>query len=299
MGVHAPAKRRDRPAFWEWLKGKASGGNWVITGDFNMVEYREDTIGPSPMIRGEEARSWARCANSLDLVDGWLGAVESKGPVFTRQQLHGERRKQTYFKMDVRHLKKEATWAEAQRVWKEHPEWATDARRKWGLALGRLKQVLRTSKLMEDSDLQEMNKLKINLELARRKIQTEDNEDNRREFLLTLNLHRKRELIDTHICRMRSRIRWIQLGDSPSKFFFAYLKAKFSQDNIVALKKDSGEVLENEEAVLEFIQESYKELYSAEEESDTMVAARAEVVNLMDKELTTEQNEKMEEVTYH
>ncbi|KAL3689065.1 hypothetical protein R1sor_015374 [Riccia sorocarpa] len=60
-------------------------------GDMNMVEYRSNTIGPSPLIRGRELRNWTLCANGGDQTDLWLAAVNTKGPWFTRQAMHWTR----------------------------------------------------------------------------------------------------------------------------------------------------------------------------------------------------------------
>ncbi|KAL3681509.1 hypothetical protein R1sor_024465 [Riccia sorocarpa] len=70
-----------------------------------MVEYIEDTIGPSPLMEDQERRCWDLVVGSGDLVDARLCASMTKGPHFTRQ------------------------------AWK-----------RWGLALGRLRDILMEEK---------------------------------------------------------------------------------------------------------------------------------------------------------
>ncbi|KAL3695771.1 hypothetical protein R1sor_009847 [Riccia sorocarpa] len=76
MGVHGPSHRSNRPEAWEWAHEVVREGKWVIIGDFNMVERRTDTLGPSPLIRGEELRRWALCSN---LLDTWPADEQSMG----------------------------------------------------------------------------------------------------------------------------------------------------------------------------------------------------------------------------
>ncbi|KAL3697876.1 hypothetical protein R1sor_011952 [Riccia sorocarpa] len=73
-----------------------------------MVENRKDSIGPSPVARGPELRKWNQCVNQGDLIDGWLAAVQTKGPWFTRQALHGNRLDQS--RLDRCYLSNRGEW---------------------------------------------------------------------------------------------------------------------------------------------------------------------------------------------
>ncbi|KAL3691489.1 hypothetical protein R1sor_005140 [Riccia sorocarpa] len=91
MGVHGPRKQAKRPDAWEWIQSVIKEGKWILIGDLNMVERREDSIGPSPLLKGAELRKWTLCSNNADLIDTWLVAVRSTGPWFTRQAVCGAR----------------------------------------------------------------------------------------------------------------------------------------------------------------------------------------------------------------
>ncbi|KAL3675581.1 hypothetical protein R1sor_025529 [Riccia sorocarpa] len=94
---------------WSWMKRRTETGHWVIIGDMNMVEQRSDTLGPSPLLKGRELRKWALCSNQGDLSDGWLMAVQAKGPWFTRQAVYGNRIDQA--RLDRCYLSERGEWA--------------------------------------------------------------------------------------------------------------------------------------------------------------------------------------------
>ncbi|KAL3677440.1 hypothetical protein R1sor_027388 [Riccia sorocarpa] len=198
MSIHAPTKRRLRRDAWRWVREVTETGKWIICGDFNMVEYPEDTIGPSPLMEEHKRRCWDLVVGSGDLVDARLCASEAKGPHFTRQAWYGERfdqsrldrfyitergewihhikkvehqgartlsdhipiklevvfradrstrrRKRSYFKMDERLLRREGVMEKIKKAWESHPYWARDRRKRWGLALGRLRDILMEEK---------------------------------------------------------------------------------------------------------------------------------------------------------
>ncbi|KAL3677358.1 hypothetical protein R1sor_027306 [Riccia sorocarpa] len=159
-----------------------------------MVESLEDSIGPSPVIKGEEKSMWELCSGSADLVDARSYATSTRGPLFTRQAWYGTRFDQSrldrfyltdggewlyhirsvehqgartlsdhvpivlevvtkeiiaggrprrsYFKMDAGALKKDGVLERAKAVWAAHPSWAKDKRKRWALALGRIRSLL-------------------------------------------------------------------------------------------------------------------------------------------------------------
>jgi hypothetical protein len=89
--VYAPAERGRRVRFWRWLHSQTLEGNWVFAGDFNMLEFYDDSIGGSSVIQGAEERSWKHIVDDLDLVDFYLCASRRRGPLYTRQVCCGQR----------------------------------------------------------------------------------------------------------------------------------------------------------------------------------------------------------------
>ncbi|KAL3687077.1 hypothetical protein R1sor_013386 [Riccia sorocarpa] len=127
-------------------------------------------------------------------------------------------------------------------------------------------------------------------ELEESRLREDPSEENKNLFDEALQLARKREQIDTRICRIRSRIRWLNEGDSPSKFFFASFKAKQAYETISAIRLETGEMLTDERKILEHVEDTYKELYTAEPEREEFNRKREEAMTLIDKKLTLAQN---------
>ncbi|KAL3692700.1 hypothetical protein R1sor_006351 [Riccia sorocarpa] len=225
VGVHGPRKRERWPNGWAWIHDLIKEGKWVVIGDFNMVERRSDTIGPSPLMRGAELRKWILCSNQGDLVDTWLTACESTGPWYTRQVVHGARldqsridrcyisergewihtilkedhdgscslsdhipitiqlklidvdtegvRPTSYFKMNAKFMKSQDLVQKVKEIWNQHPVWAHDQRKKWLLALGRIRLVFKDHRDELEKEVPELTTLHTRLAATRRAIQSE------------------------------------------------------------------------------------------------------------------------------
>ncbi|KAL3675746.1 hypothetical protein R1sor_025694 [Riccia sorocarpa] len=346
MGIHAPGKRRERAELWKWMRQKVELGRWILMGDMNMVEYRRDSIGPSPLMRGRELRKWTINANAGDLVDVWLEAVRSMGPWYTRQAFHGGRLdqsrldrcyltnrgdwlylidemvhdgtsslayhvpikarlilqgevrnegKKSYFKMDGSLLNRDDVRTECEEVWREHPWWVSDDRKKWGLALARVRKVLLRHKNSHNRGEAEAAVIQNRLAEIRLRVQDNPSSDNKRLFEEALCDARRHEQLDTRICRIRCRIRWLQEGDVSSRFFYACLKAKTAREEVKTLKLDTSEVVNDEGRILQLIEEAYRDLYTAEPEEEGIQETREQVLTMVDKKLTISQNRTLEE----
>ncbi|KAL3684704.1 hypothetical protein R1sor_002726 [Riccia sorocarpa] len=177
-------------------------------GDMNMVEYRRDTIGPSPLLKGRELRKWTLNENAGDLIDVWLEAVSSKRPWYTRQATYCGRLDQS--RLDRCYITNRGEWlylidemvhdgtscladhipiktreevkAECADVWADHPWWATYHRKKWGLALARVRSVLLKQKKVQRADELEAEALYPKLSEVRIRVQEEPTTENRRLF---------------------------------------------------------------------------------------------------------------------
>ncbi|KAL3697596.1 hypothetical protein R1sor_011672 [Riccia sorocarpa] len=275
-----------------------------------MVESPRDTIGPSPILKGRELRKWALCANAGDFVDVWLEAVSSKGRWFTRQAMYGNRLDQarlilqgetrtelrkSYFKMDGGLMQREEVKQEVGNVWGEHPWWATDDRKRWGLALKRTRAVLLKHKNKQGLVDVESEEIYRRLDAVRHQVQDSPTETNRVRFEEELQAARRREQLNVRMSRIKCRIKWLKDGDAASRFFFACLKAKNKREEITSLKLPTGVVVTDEGRILKLIEETYGDLYTAEEESPEVLTRRGEVLQLLDKRLTDNQNRQLEE----
>lgn len=66
-----------------------SVGNWMICGDFDHIEFAEDSVGPTPLLHGSKRTAWNRLLDKFNLIDNHLIAVHKSGPHFTRQVKYG------------------------------------------------------------------------------------------------------------------------------------------------------------------------------------------------------------------
>ncbi|KAL3682870.1 hypothetical protein R1sor_000892 [Riccia sorocarpa] len=158
-----------------------------------------------------------------------------------------------------------------------------------------MRAVLRRHKYMQKNDEAEAGAILKKLEEARIMLQDSPTSDNRSRFEEALLKARRREQTDIRICRIRCRIRWLQEEDVSSKFFFACLTAKNAREEISALRLETGEVITDKGRILQLIEKTYSELYTAEPETGNIREARAEILQMMDRKLSSQQNKSLEE----
>lgn len=70
--LYAPNERVKRTTLWKWLAVNLEGDQWILNGDWNMIDLYDDAIGPSDFIHNLEARAWNRLVYKMDLVDNLL-----------------------------------------------------------------------------------------------------------------------------------------------------------------------------------------------------------------------------------
>lgn len=69
---YAPNERARRKDLWNWMATTLHERNWILFGDWNMVDLFDDSVGASARIHGSEERSWRRVVNKFDLIDLYL-----------------------------------------------------------------------------------------------------------------------------------------------------------------------------------------------------------------------------------
>ncbi|KAL3695955.1 hypothetical protein R1sor_010031 [Riccia sorocarpa] len=214
----------------------------------------------------------------------------------TLQDGAGDGHMKSYFKMDGRMLQKQEVLSEVRREWTAHPSWAVDDRRRWGLALARTSAVLMRNKNNDRADMIEAGRIHKKLAEARLAVQENNCDETIRVFEEALQASRRRERLDIRLTRVRCRIKWLNDGEAPSRFFFAYMKAKNARENITSVKIETGEVVTDEDRILQLIEDTYNELYTAEPENVQTSEKRREVLQKIDRRLTLEQNITLGEV---
>lgn len=180
--------------------------------------------------------------------------------VLQSQQLNGAR-KSLYFKMDANLIDSTEMWEKIEGQWRSQMSVNRDARINWDLAWAATRRLLQTE---QKKRKEQRNQRNPGEELQQIHIQVGRNPstDNINKLRVVDNEIREREKQDANKARKNSRVRWLQMGEAPSKYFFNQLKAKHAWENIRSLKLDNGECTANEEQILEEIFRFYEELYS-------------------------------------
>ena len=92
----------------------------------------------------------------------------------------------------------------------------------------------------------------------------------------------------------RSKCRWIEKGEKPTKYFFNLEKRNYNRETINELRKQDGAVeIGEEKEILKVIQEFYEDLYSSEI-SPTQEQFDLFISNLIFPKLTDEDKEEIE-----
>ncbi|KAL3684103.1 hypothetical protein R1sor_002125 [Riccia sorocarpa] len=159
-----------------------------------------------------------------------------------------------------------------------------------------IRSPLMEEKKKQEEEAEDIAGLQEQLLRARRDIEIHPTEGKKETFERILTRLRNREKTEAQMSQVRSRIRWIQLGDAPSRYFFASLKAKQARENITILQTEEGGLLTDREEILGEIEQEYSTLYSADEEGGAIEEQRREILHLMNKRFTAEQNATIREV---
>ena len=84
---------------------------------------------------------------------------------------------------------------------------------------------------------------------------------------VTLEMLRKWSIIDESILRQKSRISWLAMGDSNSRFFYTATKVRAAKNKISLLYNTAGEALTDPQAIENEIMAFYKKLLGSHAES--------------------------------
>ncbi|KAL3682862.1 hypothetical protein R1sor_000884 [Riccia sorocarpa] len=210
-----------------------------------MVEYQEDSIGPSPPFllvtngRGE----WVHHIREVDHQGARTLSdhVPIKLEVVLKASEANLRQKHSYFKMDYKTLMMTEVLSRAKEKWQEHPSWARDKWKRWSLALGRIRKLLMEVRDEDRRRETEDNNLDDRVERARKRVQHDHSKEAKEDFEEAITELRRKEHEEAEQCRRRCKIMWIKEGEAPSKYFFARLKAKHAQEEMSALNSGHSE----------------------------------------------------------
>jgi len=89
----------------------------------------------------------------------------------------------------------------------------------------------------------------------------------------------------------RSKIRWVEEGEKPTKYFFSLEKSRREMQTIEALKDEHGIVQTEPREILKIAADFYKGLYS--KNGSVEENAQMEALKQVDKQLSREQKDQM------
>jgi hypothetical protein len=312
--IYSPAERGRRCRFWRWLHSLIIEDNWLFYGDFNMLEFHDDSLGQSSVLHGSEERAWKCIVDDLDLLDLYVCASQRKGPLFTRQAVSGARvdgarldriygtsrgewfhhvvhlhhdgrqmlsdhvpiiakialeepplqgkRKGTYFKFDAGYLKDATVLGKVKEAWGVRAE-DSDPMEYWREGWRRISRIMKAEKKIRQANFRTLDAKRIELEALRLKIElglTEEEIQSLKKLEAEIRDTERKEAI---VWRTKSRIRWLSLGDAPTKYFHAQLRAKHARETIVALETSTGETVTTDEGLLRTVQTEFEQWFGA------------------------------------
>ena len=71
VNIYALNSAKLRGELWQDLSQESFPGEWILVGDFNMVQSRQDRTGPLAILFGKELARWKALEEKWSLVDAW------------------------------------------------------------------------------------------------------------------------------------------------------------------------------------------------------------------------------------
>lgn len=123
---------------------------------------------------------------------------------------------------------------------------------------------IRHSKRISKKRKSQTERLTKELHELQQKTMTSKTQINLKERELKQQLDRENEGT-----KIRSRAKWMEEGEKPTKFFYGLEKARQKKNTIGELKKENGEIITTDIEILEEARAFYQKLYTADENTDT------------------------------
>lgn len=90
--------------------------------------------------------------------------------------------------------------------------------------------------------------------------------------------------------RKRSCIKWLSIGEAPTRYFFAQYKAKQSRETLRNIRIDEHTYFESDESDRQQVHKFYNELFKRDDADDQNRVERVAILRLITKRLTQVQN---------
>ncbi|KAL3675227.1 hypothetical protein R1sor_025175 [Riccia sorocarpa] len=196
--------------------------------------------------------------------------------------------------MDKESLEDKQFREQVQVQWKEGWTLAQDPRIAWNIAWGRVQDLYTERRAEKQRRLPELQRKKDELERLRQTMATEVTVADKQRYIALLKEVRDEDTVEKAIVRRRSRMRWVKEGDAPMSFFFALLKSKQTQEQTKTMRNDEGALMTSETKILEYIQQSYSNLFEYSPTTPAQREKRREVLALIEKKVPEEVNRRLE-----
>jgi hypothetical protein len=87
--IYAPNSSRLWAVLWEELKNTLPSAQWILSGDYNMIESRSNSTGSSPSLQGRELEGWRLFKTRFNLQDAHSIAGKIEGALYTWRRTRG------------------------------------------------------------------------------------------------------------------------------------------------------------------------------------------------------------------
>ncbi|KAL3697957.1 hypothetical protein R1sor_012033 [Riccia sorocarpa] len=205
-------------------------------------------------------------------------------------------RPRSYFKMNRALLERPGVLQNLKELWGDHPVFCRSIQKKWELAWGRIKQALKEEKEKERAEGRDSEDTKREVEELRIRAESEELSTEAKEILrFKEDELRNQELKDARRWKCRSREKWLQEGEAPSRYFYSQLKAKFSRERLTVLETEDGSMTTDHKRIIGAVEAYYKELYTRETGTQEVEQARDEVLSYLTRRITREEDGSLHE----
>lgn len=162
-----------------------------------------------------------------------------------------------------------------------------DPRAKWDILWKRIKSLFRDEKKRRHASRDCVTNEVAELQRLRERLSIDPDPDLLPELTRLEAAVRKREREDAIAWKRRSRVKWLSVGDAPSHFFFAQLRAKHINETICCIKKEDGSSITDEKEIIRETEQYFRELFTRDEDIQRNDEERQEILQLLPRKLSS------------
>jgi hypothetical protein len=154
--------------------------------------------------------------------------------IILEQEQCSEMRKSTYFKYDSSYLQNKALLSKVCEAWGK-PCLTQNVLSSWESAWRRVKPIMHAEKAQRKLNTTTLGERREELAHLRGILSADSNQEEQDYVAKLEHKVRTAEHREAVVWRTRSRIKWLSIGEAPTRYFFKQLKAKHARDTITML----------------------------------------------------------------